>query len=49
MFMGLGLMVAAMSLISIKSAAMAWTIGGAGIALFIASGLMWLKTRRKSK
>jgi hypothetical protein len=49
MLMGLGLMIAALALTSISNFTLAWTIGVAGIIIFLISGYLFLKERRRKK
>jgi membrane protein implicated in regulation of membrane protease activity len=49
MLMGLGLMIAAISLTSIGNVTLAWTISAAGIVIFLVSGYLFLKERGRRK
>jgi hypothetical protein len=49
MLMGLGLMIAALALTSIRNVKLAWVIGAAGIIVFLVSGYLFLKDRRRRK
>ena len=49
MFMGLGLMIVAISLTSIANVTLAWTISAAGIVIFLISGYLFLRERRRRK
>jgi hypothetical protein len=49
MLMGLGLMIFALAVTSIKNVTLTWAIGASGIIIFLVSGYMFLRERKRRK